>query len=355
MGRDNINAAMDVVSQVQTLRLRVSGAWHIDVEVDERHQQSKPPKDKPLQVGLFFTNTNKDAYFDTMDGELSIPIVEETFVSFDGRLPHRTVVMSGHADMVGPFSLSSEELLNVAEGTVAMHYASTYGDDLKQLKRQDRELSTAETSNNIEGKLVMGDITDKEKYQFDHFLKVNGTGLPSNCTDDCTMAIGLAESRDCEEDVHDSAKKVQLPKDLFVSTDEGGSTNGWFKQMFDNVESEGSPLSLSEVFSMVDVAGVAAELIDLLTDSHYAPVVYLYDKEKLPVACAFLKPLADEEKEKYDILFNAEQQDDADVSADAPEEPVMGVGNGAGSVGVLPGFAVSAIMTCSLVLFSSSW
>lgn len=202
---------------------------------------------------------------------------------------------------------------------------------------------------------MVGDITNKEKYQFDHVLKVNGTGLPSNCTDDCAIAIGLAESRDCAEDIHDSALKVLLPKDLFYVTDEGGSTNGWHKQMFNNVEREDSPISLSKVFSMVDAADVAAELIDLLTDSHYAPVVYLYDKEKSPVACAFLNPLTDEEKEEYDILFNGEQQDDADVSADAPEEPVMGGGNGAGSVGVLPGFAVSAIMTCALVLFSCSW
>lgn len=118
--------------------------------------------------------------------------------------------------------------------------------------------------------------------------------------------------------------------------------------MFDNVESESSPLSLNEVFSIVDVA---AELIDLLTNSTYAPVVYLYDKEKLPIACAFLEPLTDEEKEKYDMLFSGEKQDDADVSADAPEEAVMGGDNGAGSVAALPTIAVSAIMTCALVLF----
>ncbi len=79
-----------------------------------------------------------------------------------------------------------------------------------------RQLSAAVNNGNIKGTLVVGDITDKETYQFDHFLKVNGTGLPSNCTDDCAMAIGLAESRDCGEDIHDSASKVLLPKDLLV-------------------------------------------------------------------------------------------------------------------------------------------
>ena len=114
VGRDNVNAAMDVVSQVQTLRLTGTSPWHTDCERDKVTQKCKKLiKNRPLQVGLFFSNTNEDAYLETQDGELCIPIVEETFVSFNGRLPHRTVVMSGHVDMVGPFSLSSDVLLNV--------------------------------------------------------------------------------------------------------------------------------------------------------------------------------------------------------------------------------------------------
>src|SRR6056300_1148021 len=113
VGRDNVNAAMDVVSQVQTLRLTGTSPWHTDCERDVTQKCKKLTKKRPLQVGLLFSNTNEDAYFDTMDGELCIPIKEETFVSFDGRLPHRTVVMSGHADMIGPFSLSSDVLVNV--------------------------------------------------------------------------------------------------------------------------------------------------------------------------------------------------------------------------------------------------
>ena len=100
----------------------------------------------------------------------------------------------------------------------------------------------------------MGDITDREVYSADHFLKLNATGLPSNCTNDCGIAIALANSRECTEDEHDSALKVLLPKALFYSTDEGGSTNGWHKQVFDNLEIENSPVSLSEVLSMVDAA-----------------------------------------------------------------------------------------------------
>ena len=126
VGPEMINAAMDTVSQVQTLRLTGTSPWHTDCERDRVTQKCKTlTKNKPLQVGLFFSNTNEDAYLDTMDGELCIPIVEETFVSFDGRLPHRTVVMSGHADMVGPFSLSSDVLLNVGLVSFKCEYSSS--------------------------------------------------------------------------------------------------------------------------------------------------------------------------------------------------------------------------------------
>jgi hypothetical protein len=304
-------------------------------------EQRKPLKNQPLQVGMFFSNTNEDAYFETEDGDLCIPIVAETFVSFDGRVPHRTVVMSGHVDMVGPFSLSSNVLLNVAMGT---NEAAPGGYKTQAVGNvvgipgspSRRELSTAENSGNIQGKLVVGDNTDKEKYPEDHFLKVNGAGLPSDCTDDCTMAIALANSRECTEDVHNSAQKVLLQPTLFYSTDEGGSTNGWFKQMIDNAESD-SPVTLDEFFAAATG----------FTNTS-ASVVYLYDKEKSPVACAFLEPLTDEEKEKYDMMFNGEQQDNADAAA---EQPAMGDGggNGAGSVAFLPMFAVSSIMTCALL------
>jgi hypothetical protein len=90
--------------------------------------------------------------------------------------------MSGHIDMVGPFSLSSDVLVNV--GFAASQYETNIGSalDMMPIKLgghpgKRRQLS-AENSSNITGTLVMGDIIDKEKYPFDHFLKVNGTGLP---------------------------------------------------------------------------------------------------------------------------------------------------------------------------------
>ena len=48
-----------------------------------------------------------DAYLETDDDELCIPLVEGSAVSFNGGLPHRTVVKSGSVKLVGPFFLSS--------------------------------------------------------------------------------------------------------------------------------------------------------------------------------------------------------------------------------------------------------
>src|SRR5210317_2052050 len=73
VGRDNVNAAMDTVSQVQTLRLTGTSPWHTDCERDQVTQKCKKlTKNRPLQVGLFFSNTNEDAYLDTLDGKLCI-------------------------------------------------------------------------------------------------------------------------------------------------------------------------------------------------------------------------------------------------------------------------------------------
>ena len=336
--------------------------------MDGPKKRTSSKKDQ-LQVGLFFSNTNEDAYFETKDGDLCIPIVEGNFVSFNGLVPHRSVVMSGHIDMVGPFSLSSDVLVNVAmifditskfqEGTpydVPRLYRTSKKAKLlgitgrtKEIYRRSRHLS-AENSSAIEGSLVMGDITDREVYSADHFLKLNGTGLPSNCTNDCGIAIALANSTECTEDVHDSALKILLPNDLFYSTDEGGCTNGWHKQVFDNLESENSPISLSEVLSMVDAA---VGLIDSLTNTHFAPVVYLYDKEKIPVACAYLESLTEEEKEIFDTMFNGEEED-AQVIEDEGSDATAAVdiGNGSGSAAFAPKFAVSMVTACALILFS---
>ena len=111
LAADNFDDA--IIRQVQTVRLTESSQRHTDCTMDGPNVARVLEKNSDEQVGLFFQNTNPDAYFETDDGDLCIPIVEGTFVSFDGSMPHRSVVNSGSIDMIGPFDLSSTELISV--------------------------------------------------------------------------------------------------------------------------------------------------------------------------------------------------------------------------------------------------
>lgn len=324
----------DEVRQVQTLRLMGTTPWHTDCEMDGPNVRKLPTKmDKlqaQLQVGFFFSNTNENAYFETKDGRICIPVVENNFVSFNGREPHRSVVMSGHVDMVGPFLLSNNALSIVAMLLQATGPVTAV--------RRKRQLSTEDDSISTEGTLLMGDITDSETYPAgDNFVKLDASGLPPGCTNDCTMSIALANSRECTEDIHGSARKVLLQEDLFYMTNEEGHTvvpatkdSGWYEQVFSSVtESENSPISLAEVVSMLNA--------DPAVTNTSAPVIYLYNKEKVPVACSFLETLTDEEREKFDLMFE-----------DAAAAAAVGDTSGAGSFALLSSFAASAIMTSAL-------
>ena len=351
VGRDNISAAaLGAVRQVQTLRLTETSPWHTDCEMDGPHRSKSLTEPERLQVGFLFLNTNEDAYFETDDGKLCTPVKKGNFVSFDGRMPHRSVVKSGHIDMIGPFLLSSDRL-----SSVQMLLQAATESIVPIVQDEQRQLST-DNSGNIEGKLVMGDITDREKYPVgDYFVALKASGLPPDCTtEDCAMAVAVANSRECTMKVHDSASKVLLSGELFYTTDDkgntNGNTNGWEEELFSSSESGDSPVSLSEVFTMVNVAGGAETLSQLV------PVVYLYDKEKMPIACAFLESPTDEQKETFDKLFNeAQDEDNVDSSgaSDAAAADVVGGGNnGAGGVALLPQFVMSVIiMTGALVLW----
>jgi hypothetical protein len=99
-------AALGAVRQVQTKRFMESSARH----VDSLGGTFKDLLKKDDMVGFIFGNTNDDAYFETDDGELCVPAVKGTLLSFDGSIPHRTVMKSGHIELIGPFLLSSEVL-----------------------------------------------------------------------------------------------------------------------------------------------------------------------------------------------------------------------------------------------------
>ena len=55
--------------------------------------------------GFYVLNDNPHAYFETDDDELCIPFVRGSFIAFNGRKHHRTVINDGSVDLLGPFDL----------------------------------------------------------------------------------------------------------------------------------------------------------------------------------------------------------------------------------------------------------
>jgi hypothetical protein len=106
-------ALEEAVHQVQTKRFMETSPLHRDFYTDEHGVRQGVGENDNGMVGFIFGNTNEDAHFETDDGSLCFPVVEGTFMSFDGMQPHQTVVNSGHVELIGPFLLSSKALFRV--------------------------------------------------------------------------------------------------------------------------------------------------------------------------------------------------------------------------------------------------
>ena len=92
----------------QTLHLTKTSARHVDCTMTvEGDKITNHPLEKSDGLTSFYVQQADDAYLETDDDELCIPLVEGSAVSFNGGLPHRTVVKSGSVKLVGPFFLSS--------------------------------------------------------------------------------------------------------------------------------------------------------------------------------------------------------------------------------------------------------
>ena len=109
--------ALEEVHQVQTKRFTETSPLHRDYYFNEQGVlQSIVGEDG--NVGFIFGNTNEDAHFETdADGGLCFSVVEGTFMSFDGSIPHQTIVKSGHVEVIGPFLLSSKALIGAIGGS----------------------------------------------------------------------------------------------------------------------------------------------------------------------------------------------------------------------------------------------
>jgi hypothetical protein len=110
----------DALHKIKMTHLVTTTPLHTDVIVgggDRTYEGSS------LQVGFYVLNDNPHAYFETNEGKLCIPIVKGSFITFDGRRPHRTVIADGSVDLLGPFDLQS---MKCVAATLAIK--STYED-----------------------------------------------------------------------------------------------------------------------------------------------------------------------------------------------------------------------------------
>jgi hypothetical protein len=118
MGHGTVHptALMEAAHQVQTKRFTETTQLHRDTYLNEQGLRQGVGESDNGMVGFIFRNTNEDAHFETDadgDGGFCFPAVEGTFMSFDGSIPHQTIVKSGHVELIGPFLLSSKALFRV--------------------------------------------------------------------------------------------------------------------------------------------------------------------------------------------------------------------------------------------------
>jgi len=115
MGHGTIHPTVleEAVHEVQTKRFIETSRLHRDFYFNEQGVRQSVRENGNGIVGFIFGNTNEDAHFETDDGGLCVPVVKGTLMSFDGSIPHQTIVKSGHVELIGPFLLSSKALPRV--------------------------------------------------------------------------------------------------------------------------------------------------------------------------------------------------------------------------------------------------
>ena len=112
-----------LLHKLKMTRLVKSSRRHTDVIMGASRKSSNSNQQRGnLPVGFFIMNSNPDAYFETDDDELCIPMVEGTFVTFNGLRPHRTVIKAGHVDLIGPFDMESGNGVAVSSDLVHHSY-----------------------------------------------------------------------------------------------------------------------------------------------------------------------------------------------------------------------------------------
>ena len=116
--------------QVQTLYITETTNPHVDTKLaangvggDLKRSQLKASDADGSMTAFYVQKSTADAYFETDDDEMCIPIVEGSALYFNGGLPHHTVLNSpGAIKLVGPFLLSTLESVGCCADETAVPY-----------------------------------------------------------------------------------------------------------------------------------------------------------------------------------------------------------------------------------------
>ncbi len=331
---DLVSSSGDVFYNMRMTHIVETSPLHTDAIVDGGGRVSAG-----LSQGFYVLNDNPHAYFETNDDELCIPIMKGNFITFNGHRPHRTVIIDGSVDLLGPFDLHS--LKCVAE----IKAAFTASGSVHGRKDKRRQLGNeTDTERLISGQVFRGIKTDGNTDEIiQHKLAHNVTGLP-HCSN-CNMSIAFSNAQECTKETHDEATLfIPSQSDLTYSTDDEGNTGVKHNQFITDSEHPTGEQFLA-------FAKNVFEDPTQVQDSKFS--VFFNDEEGELVACSFLQPiLSDEEKElaaKILAIINADLES---MSSGYEGTPIGEGGNNAGSLmfSFLPMIVVSA---AAFVFFSS--
>lgn len=293
-----------VLHKMKMTHIVKSSPWHTDVMVEER---STTPK----QVGFYLLNDNPRAYFETKDVDLCIPILKGSFVTFNGRRPHHTVIMDGHVDMLGPFDVFSAKGVDGTEDTIVGsvvpldeegHDSESIAvlnqegrdseDGARPVLQEEEKLSlVADTpAYPTEGRAYFGRTYQAASVR-NHGYVFAYDAVLTPC-ESCKVTLALTSSDEafkCTKEAYDKAIMLRLSDQLTYTADESGST-GMKRLTFD------SPNPI-----------VATNL-----------ALFFCNAEGEPVACSFMKPATlMEEVEVNKALFPeyGEQSNEGEVGS----------------------------------------
>lgn len=325
----------DVLHKMRMTHIVKTSPLHTDVMVGSVGDRASVGSSQ----GFYVLNDNPHAYFEMNDDELCIPIITGTFIIFNGRKPHRTVIADGSVDLLGPFDLRSLKCVAFTQGGDLPSFQWAFSSGIGSVtgtkdsgggRQLDEE--TTDPEKPILGHAYRGLQLDDKSYEIiGHHVAYNVTGLPP-CSN-CNMSIAFSTSQECTKEAHDEATMIPHLNDFTYSADDEGNTGVKHKNFIvDSEHPVGKQFLAFEKNVFEDPAQVQ--------ESTFSVFFYDTEGEEL-VACSFLQAiLSDEEKELAAEIFaiihpNLENVADS-ISPEIEEDKVNSTpgegGNNAGSL-----------------------